>query len=191
MAPAGQRPTVMSVKPSFVYCLIAAGLLASGCQRQAETSNAEGTADREAARVEIPAGTHFWVRVTRTVDSAKVKSGDVVKGVLSTPVIAAGREVLPAGTGVDIRVTNSEIAQEAGSAGVLTLELAAVRHQGDEYPIKAEPYRLATAPVQQDVEPGRLLPHLPLTERQGRANAVLEPAHTLVIAITEPLFVKP
>lgn len=176
---------------TYVHCVVLAGLLTSGCQRDTGTPATEGSSDRQTGAIEIPAGTQFWVRVDQTIDSSKAKQGDLIKGVLNTSIVAGGREVLPLGTDLGVRITNAKVADQAGSVGLLTLDVETIRHGGNEYRLDAAPVTVETAPVKQGVEPGRQLPNLPLTEGQGRANAVLEPNRPLLFISDAPVFVKP
>jgi hypothetical protein len=180
----------------YVHFLVLAGLFASGCQKPASTTAAnEGTADRSGSArsgtVEIPARTQFYVRVDKALDSAKAKQGDLVKGTLDSPIVAGGREVLPRGTDLDIRVTNAQVASTPGTVGLLTLDIETVHHGGGDYRVKATPITLETSPVQHSINPNKQVPHLPLTEKQGRANAILDPDRAVLFETIEPVFVKP
>lgn len=180
----------------YVYIVVLAGLFASGCQKPARPTTAdEGTADRSgssrAGTVEIPARTQFYVRVDKTLDSAKAKQGDLVKGTLDSPIVAGGREVLPHGTDLDIRITNAKVASEPGSVGLLTLDVETAHHRGADYRVKATPVTVETSPVAIKVQPDQQIPHLPLTQAEGRANAVLDPNRALLFETIEPIYVKP
>jgi hypothetical protein len=183
------------MKP-YVHCFILAGLLTVGCQRSAgptatETGSAERGGSASSGAVEIPAHTQFYVRFDKTVDSAKVKQGDLVTGTLDQAIVAGGGEVLPRGTKLGVRVTNAQLAQSAGSVGLLTLNIENVRHAGAEYQVKALPVTVETSPLTQAADPKAQIPHTPLTQKQGRANAVLQPDQALLFETTDPFSVKP
>jgi hypothetical protein len=177
--------------------LLLAGLLAVGCQKPAGTIQTEGSADRSApsserpGAIEIPRGTQFYVRVDKTLDSAKAKQGDLVEGILNSSIVAGGREVLPVGTKLGVRITNSQIASAPASVGLLTLNIETIHHGGANYDVKAAPVTVETSQVEQQVDPNKQIPHTPLTEKQGRANAVLRSNQPLLFETTDPIFVKP
>lgn len=182
----------------YAPLLLLAGLLAAGCQKSAVTTQTEGSADRSAnssgqpsGTVEIPRGTQFYVRVDKTLDSAKAKQGDLVEGILNSSIVAGGREVLPVGTKLGVRVTNSQLASAPGSVGLLTLDVETINHGGAKYQVKATPVTVETSQVQHQVDPNKQIPNTPLTEKEGRANAVLQPDRPVLFETTEPVFVKP
>src|SRR5690348_9567549 len=93
-------------------------LAGSGC-------NSVGSADRPTNQqpVDIPAKTDLYLRLDHGVDSAKAKVGDRVAARLESPIVVNGRDVVPKGTKFELRVTNSQVAREKGSVGLLTLEV--------------------------------------------------------------------
>lgn len=141
--------------------------------------------------MEIPAHTQFYLRFEKTLDSAKAKQGDLVTATLDQPIVAGGRDILPKGTKFGVRVTNSQLAQAPGSVGLLTFNVESVRHGGAEYQVKALPVTVETSPVSSNVDPKAQIPNTPLTEKQGRANAVLRPDQALLFETTESFSVKP
>jgi hypothetical protein len=180
----------------YAHFFLLAGLFAAGCQRQAgPTAEETGSVDRAGAArdgtVEVPAHTQFYVRVDKTLDSSKVKQGDSVRGTLDSSIVADGREVLPRGTDLGIRITNTQVASAPGSVGLLTLDIETVRHDGKEYAIDVDPVTLQTSPVDRTVNPDRQLPNLPLTEGQARANAVLDTDRAILFVLNHPLHIKP
>lgn len=193
------RPTwrVSDRMNKYASFVLLAGLLGAGCQRQASTAAADGSADRSAnngapsGTIEIPRGTQFYVRSGKTVDSAKAKQGDLVEGILNSSIVAGGKEILPVGTKLDLRVMNSKLASEPGSVGLLTFDVEVIHHGGADYRLKASPVRVETSPVKDQVQPDKQIPNLPLTEKQGRANAVLNPDRPLLFETLEPVFIKP
>lgn len=180
----------------YGYCFVLAGLLLAGCQKKADTPAAEtASADRAKApgngTVEIPSGTQLYLRFDKTVDSAKVKQGDLITGTLDQSIVAAGRDILPRGTKFGVRITNAQVASAAGSVGLLTLNIETIRHGGAEYPVQATPVTVETSPVKTAVDPNAQIPHTPLTEKEGRANAVLRPDQALLFEMKAPVSVKP
>ncbi len=169
-----------------IYLLIVAGLFAVGCQQQTSTEAAPAS-----AAIEVPSGTQFYLRFDNTLDSAKVKQGDLVNAELDQPIVAGGRDVLPKGTKFGVRVTNAQLASAAGSVGLLTFNIETARHGDANYQVKALPVTVETAPLKAAVDPNAVIPHTPLTEKQGRANAVLRPDQALLFETTAPVSVKP
>ncbi len=140
--------------------------------------------------VEIPTHTQFYLRFDKTLDSAKVKQGDLVTATLDQPIVAGGRDVLPKGTKFHVRITNAKLAQAAGSVGLLTFNIESVQHNGD-YQVKALPVTVETSPVATAVDPNAQIPHTALKEKQGRVNAVLRTDQALLFETTESFSVKP
>lgn len=180
----------------YGYCVVLAGLLTVSCQKQAGTTAAEtSSADRggtaAAGAIEVPAHTQFYVRFDKTLDSAKVKQGDLVTGELDQAIVAGGRDVLPKGTKLGVRITNAQLARAPGSVGLLTFNIETVRHGGAEYQVKVLPVTVETSPVKEGVDPNAQIPHTALKEKQGRANAVLRPDQALLFESSDAFSVKP
>src|SRR4051794_40810852 len=162
----------------YVHLLLLACLFAVGCQRQtgtepATTGSADRTAPSQGGTVEIPSGTQFYLRFDKALDSAKVKQGDLVTAELDQPIVAGGRDVLPKGTKFGVRVTNVQLAKDAGTVGLLTFNIETAKHGGADYQVKALPVTVETSPLKTGVNPNAVIPHTPVTEKEGRANAVL------------------
>jgi hypothetical protein len=157
-------------------------LALAGCNRV-------GSADRAANQqsVDIPAKTELYLRLDHGVDSAKSKVGDRVGSRLESPVVVDGRDVLPKGTKFDLRVTNSQVAREKGSVGLLTLEVDSFSLNGHTYPVKATALTEQTKPLPVSAPPNAQAPHLPLREDQAQSNAAVNTQRVLPFVTTEPV----
>lgn len=179
---------------TYVHCFLLAGLFTVGCQKQTSPTSETGSADRSAAAktaLEVPAHTQFYLRFDKTVDSAKAKQGDLVTGTLDQPIVAGGQDLLPKGTSFKVRITNVQLASAPGSVGLLTFNVENVRKGLSEYQVKASPVTVETAPVTTQTDPNAQIPHTPLTQKQGRVNAVLRPDQPLLFETTEAFTVNP
>ena len=149
-----------------------------------------GNADRAGENhggIEVPGQTEIYLRLDHPADSAKAKVGDKVSARLQTPVVAGGKEVIPNGTKFELRVTNSQVAKNAGEVGLLTFELDSFTLNGRTYAIKALPVTAETAPLQSSVNEKAQTAHLPLPENQARTNAKVNVDQILVFVTTQPL----
>ena len=60
-----------------------------------------------------------------------------------------------------------------------------------KYDVKATPVTVETAQLEHDVDPNAQMPGLPLTQKQGRVNAVVRPGRSLLFETTEAFTVHP
>lgn len=90
--------------------------------------------------VEIPSGTTFEVRMIDSIDSAKNTAGQTFRASLDAPVVVDGREVLPRGTDVTVRLAAAKSAGRVAGKADLELQLAAVQFNGQSYPITSNVY---------------------------------------------------
>ena len=74
----------------------------------------------------VPLGTTLSIRLTDAADSGKVKNGDIVHGVLTSPVKTTRGSTLPAGPPAEAPVVASARAGTIASYGVLSLQLVRV-----------------------------------------------------------------
>jgi len=162
---------------AFAALLCSVGCGGSGNADRA-TENRGGT--------EVPGQTEIYLRLDHPEDSAKAKVGDKVSARLQTPVIAGGKDVIPNGTKFEVRVTNSQVAKNAGEVGLLTFELDSFTLNGRTYAIKALPVTAETAPLQGSVNEKAQTPHLPLPENQARTNAKVNVDQVLQFVTTQP-----
>jgi hypothetical protein len=93
----------------------------------------------------------------------------------------------PKGTKFDLRVTNSQVAREKGSVGLLTLEVDSFSLNSPKYPVKATALTEQTQPLPASVPPNAQAPHLPLREDQVQSNAAVTPQRVLPFVTTEPV----
>ena len=89
------------------------GLLRYLAKDRTEKNAQTGEADRtSSSAIEVPSHTQFYVDFDQTLDSAKIHQGDVVTGVLHSPIVAGGRDLFPKGTKLDVRVTKFKDSQQ-------------------------------------------------------------------------------
>jgi hypothetical protein len=79
-----------------------------------------------APRITVPAGTEIEVQLAQTVSSESARRGDEWRGVLVQPVVVEGREVIPAGSGIEGMVVSAEEPRHGNQAS-LQLGVRAVR----------------------------------------------------------------
>jgi hypothetical protein len=79
-----------------------------------------------APRITVPAGTEMEVQLAQTISSESARRGDTWRGVLVQPVVVDGREVIPAGSGIEGMVVSAEEPRH-GSHASLELGVRAVR----------------------------------------------------------------
>jgi len=79
-----------------------------------------------APRITVPAGTEIEVQLAQTISSESARRGDSWRGVLVQPVVVDGREVIPAGSGIEGMVV-SAVEPRHGNQACLELGVRAVR----------------------------------------------------------------
>jgi hypothetical protein len=79
-----------------------------------------------APRITVPAGTEMEVQLAQTISSESARRGDAWRGVLVQPVVVDGREVIPAGSGIEGTVVSAEEPRH-GNQACLELGVRAVR----------------------------------------------------------------
>jgi hypothetical protein len=87
------------------------------------------------AKVTVPEGTVFNVRMTDGVDSERNQVGDTFHGSLDAPVVVGDRTVVPSGADVTGRVVDVKSAGRFAGQATLTLELTQIAYNGNTYPI--------------------------------------------------------
>jgi hypothetical protein len=104
-------------------------LLTAGCHETGgDKTNTSGVASGlfGAPRVTVPVGTVLHVRLGQRLSSETARSGDPWQGVVTIPVIAEGREVIPSGSVLNGVVVHAEKARQ-GSRARLELRVTSVR----------------------------------------------------------------
>lgn len=142
--------------PYAGYILILAAASFISCQRTQESaqSTATGAPAAEATQqheVEVPASTVLWIQLHKDLDSSKLKTGDHFSGEIAEDVVLNGGPVIAKGTSVKGRVTNSQTAQDKGSAGLLSLVLDSFTRRGTTYNIVTSPVTVQSATLEQSV----------------------------------------
>ena len=87
------------------------------------------------AKVTVPDGTTFSIRMTDGVDSERNQVGDTFHGSLDSPVVVGDRTVIPAGADVSGRVVDVKSAGRFAGNATLVLELTQLAYNGNTYPI--------------------------------------------------------
>jgi hypothetical protein len=87
------------------------------------------------AKVTVPDGTTFAVRLSDGVDSERNQVGDTFHGSLDSPVVVEDRTVIPAGADVQGRVVDVKSAGRFAGNATLVLELTQLAYNGNTYPI--------------------------------------------------------
>lgn len=87
------------------------------------------------AKVTVPDGTTFSIRMTDGVDSERNQVGDTFHGSLDSPVVVGDRTVIPSGADVQGRVVDVKSAGRFAGNATLVLELTQLSYNGNTYPI--------------------------------------------------------
>ncbi len=91
--------------------------------------------------VSIPAGTPVHVQMIDTVDSATSHAGDIFRASLAFPIVVSGEPIVPTGTDVFVKLTNSSSAGRMTGRSELTLQLARLDFQGKSYALSSDDYK--------------------------------------------------
>jgi hypothetical protein len=139
----------------YGHIIVLAAVLLVSCQKAPDASQGSGSrayqAQAQAAErteAEVTADTVLWVQLQKDLDSSKLKTGDHFSGEIAEDVLVGGKPVIPKGSVVRGRVTNSTTAQARGSAGLLSLVLDSVEVHGRTYDVTTKPVTLQGAPLQ-------------------------------------------
>jgi BON domain len=111
----------------------------SGSQRASnapqDMNNAAPAPPPPPAKVTVPDGTVFSVRLTDGVDSERNQVGDTFHGSLDSPIVVGDQTAIPPGADVQGRVVDVKSAGRFAGASTLVLELTQVAYNGHTYPI--------------------------------------------------------
>jgi len=80
--------------------------------------------------IEIPAGTHFVVRMIDSVDSERNQVGQTFHASMDEPVYLHGNQIVPRGSDVVVRLVDSKESGKIAGRSSLTLNLASVSING-------------------------------------------------------------
>ena len=78
----------------------------------------------------VPSATQLVVRMIDAVDSRKDAAGQTYRASLEDPILVEGREVLPKGADVKVRLIDLEKSGKITGKTTLTLDLVSIRHNG-------------------------------------------------------------
>jgi hypothetical protein len=91
-------------------------------------------------RVEIPAGTSVRVQMIDAVDSSVNHAGDMFHASLASPIVVDDQIVVPAGTDLNVKLTNAKSAGRMTGQSQLVLELVRMQFQGKTYTLESNDY---------------------------------------------------
>lgn len=94
-----------------------------------------------APRITVPAGTEIEVQLAQTISSESARRGDYWRGVLVQPVVAEGREVIPAGSGIEGTVVSAAEPRH-GNQACLELGVRTVRVGDRKTALRADGVRV-------------------------------------------------
>ena len=136
-APLNDRPTASAPAPAAKTPTRASRPAASPSRPSPSPSAAAPSAP--AASRSLSAGTTLSASTTAEVSSAKNKVGDTVTATVASDIKDnAGRVVIPAGSGVVLKVTAiKESENKSDKTGTLTLQPTSVTVNGTSYPLSA------------------------------------------------------
>jgi BON domain len=89
----------------------------------------------------IPVGTPIHIQMIDGVDSATNHIGDMFHASLSFPIVVNGETIVPTGTDVYVKLTNSNSAGRLTGRSELTLQLARLDFQGKSYALSSDDYQ--------------------------------------------------
>ena len=89
----------------------------------------------------IPVGTPIHIQMIDSVDSATNHIGDVFHASLTFPIVVNGETIVPTGTDVYVKLTNSNSAGRLTGRSELTLQLARLDFQGKSYALSSDDYQ--------------------------------------------------
>jgi len=92
-------------------------------------------------QVSIPSGTPVHIQMIDSVDSATNHVGDIFRASLMLPIVIDGEPVVPSGTNVFVKLTNSSSAGRLTGRSELTLQLARLDFQGKSYSLASDDYQ--------------------------------------------------
>jgi BON domain len=92
-------------------------------------------------QVSIPAGTPVHIQMIDNVDSATNHAGDIFRASLAFPIVVNGEPIIPTGTDVFVKLTNSSSAGRMTGRSELTLQLARLDFQGKSYDLSSDDYK--------------------------------------------------
>jgi hypothetical protein len=75
------------------------------------------------------------------VDSATNHAGDIFRASLAFPIVVNGEPIIPTGTDVFVKLTNSSSAGRMTGRSELTLQLARLDFQGKSYDLSSDDYK--------------------------------------------------
>ena len=92
-------------------------------------------------QVSIPAGTPIHIQMIDSVDSATNHAGDMFRASLALPIAVDGETIVPSGTDVFVKLTNSSSAGRMTGRSQLTLQLARLDFQGKSYSLASDDFQ--------------------------------------------------
>ncbi len=165
------------------FIILAAIILVScGGTKESADAASPAAASGQSQATQIPAATALWVRLDKTIDSARAHAGDQFTAEVSSSIVLNGRAVIPKGAKAVGHVTSSALAGQPGSTGMLTLQLDTVRAGLKVYKVQTQPVTLQSPPVKENPQSD------PMAKRA--ADAVADKAENLQFALSAPVAVQ-
>jgi len=103
----------------------------------------ENASLRQRSPITIPSGTQISVRTIDGIDSTRNRVGDRFQASLEEPIIVDGNEVVPKGTDVYGRLTESKATGTFSGRSQLSLELTGILINGQTVPISTGEYEVS------------------------------------------------
>jgi hypothetical protein len=140
-------------KKQHGHIIILAAVFLLSCQKAPDAAQGSGpraseTQAPQRSEAEVTVDTVLWVQLQKDLDSSKLKDGDRFSGEIAEDVLVGGKPVIPKGSKVKGRVTNSSVAQAQGSAGLLSVVLDSVDVLGASYTVTTKAVTLEGVPLQ-------------------------------------------
>jgi hypothetical protein len=90
--------------------------------------------------VVVPTGTRIAVRMADSIDSSKNKAGELFMAILDEPIRLEGKDAIPRGTDVYIKLADAKSAGKLTGSSELELQLNKMVWQGKTYPLVSNSY---------------------------------------------------
>ena len=141
-------------------------------------------------QAQLPAGTEIRVALDQDLDSSKAKDGDSFRAVVSEPVVWEGKTVVPKGAECKGHIAAKQTANNAGSAGALSLVLDNVKANGHSYDVKTGPQDFGATPIEQSASDMAKNSEVAAPVRKELENAVVMRNTILRFLTQEPVNVS-
>ena len=110
-------------------------------RRRTQSGNSAVIRPSAVSLVTIPEGTPFSVRLVDSIDSNKNKDGDIFHATLDSPIVAAGRVVIPKDADVEGEIGGLKSAGHFTGRSEIALVLTKLSFNGKSYDIETNEYK--------------------------------------------------